>query len=147
MSRVGTVIASVSTRTRGHLDSFIQSRVVCHRLQIFGEQSEFPLLGVLGIVHGVVLGIVLGVVLGVVLGIVHGVVLVLAALVSSPAHVWFAHTSGEGDPKTTVFVEISCTLNPAPTTARARCWHERGMARMQPPTCLYTLSGLPETQN
>jgi len=126
-----------------------------HRLQIFGEASKFDLLVARGAVLGAVLGPVLEVVDGVVLGIPDGVglgivdqvVLVRAALVRSPAHVWFAHTSSEGDPKTTGFVVISCTLNPAPTQARARTYHERGMARRQLSTLFYTPSGLPETQN
>ena len=62
-----------------------------HRLQIFGEEIKFPLLAVDGVV----------------LGVVRGVVLVIAELCSSTAHVCFAHTSGDGDPKTAGFVEIS----------------------------------------
>jgi len=79
-----------------------------HRLQIFGEPIKFPLLAADGVVDGVFDGVVLG------------AVLVMAALCSSTAHVWFTHTSGDGDPKTAGFVEISYTINPAPTTARAR---------------------------
>ena len=72
MSRVGTVIASVSeqvshmslvryrcTRTRGHLQSFVESRVVLHCLEIFGAQSKFPLLVALVVVDGVVDGVFL----------------------------------------------------------------------------------------
>jgi len=72
MSRVGAVTASVSeqvshasvvryicTRTRGHLESFIESRVVLHCLEIFGAQSKFPLLVALVVVDGVVDGVFL----------------------------------------------------------------------------------------
>ena len=139
MSRVGTVIASVSeqvshmslvryrcTRTRGHLQSFVESRVVLHCLEIFGAQSKFHLL--------------------VALGVVDGIVLAGATLCSRAAHVRFAHSSGGSDSKTAGFVEISCPINPAPTTARARCWHQRGMSRMQLPISFYTPSGLPRAE-
>ena len=72
MSRVGTVIASVSeqvshvslvryrcTRTRGHLECEVKSRVVLHCLEIFGAQSKFPLLVALVVVDGVVDGVFL----------------------------------------------------------------------------------------
>ena len=101
-----------------------------HHLQIVVAQSKFPLLAVDGVVGGVV----------------REVVLVVAALCSRTAHVWFAHTSGGRDSETAGFVEISCQFNPAPTTARARWWHERGMSRMQPPISFYTPSGLPRAE-
>ena len=108
-----------------------------HRLPIFGEPIKFPLLAVDGVVDEVVDGVLDGVVLGV----VREVVLVMAALCSSTADVWFAHTSGSSDAKTARFVEIACQVNPAPTKARARWWHVRGMSRMQPAICFYTPAG------
>ena len=62
-----------------------------HRLQIVVAQNKFPLLVVDGVVGGVV----------------REVVLVVAALCSRTAHVWFAHTSGGRDSKTAGFMEIS----------------------------------------
>ena len=75
-----------------------------HRLQIVVAQSKFPLLAVGGVVREVV----------------REVVLVVAALCSRTAHVWFTHTSGGRDSKTAGFVKISWPINPATTTARAR---------------------------
>jgi len=62
-----------------------------HSLQIFGEQSKFPLLAADGVVLEVGLGVV-------------GLVLLLKA---STVHVLFAHTPGGVDPKTAGSVEMS----------------------------------------